>query len=77
MNVVEVQSRDIYLLVEFSLKQVEFILDFIDHSTVEYDSTQEPEMVEADKYVREDLFEPLNKLAEELKDGSGSNSPGS
>jgi hypothetical protein len=77
MNVIDIQSRDIYVLFELSLEQIEFILDYLDHCTMEFDSKGEPEMVKAKEYMDEGFFKPLSKLAEELKDGSGPNRTGS
>ena len=77
MNIVDIQSRDVYVLFEMSLEQIEHLLNYLDHCTVEYDSTQEPDMVKADTYVKEHFFKSLDKLSGELKDGSGPNSSGS
>ena len=75
MKVVSIEARDVYITLDFSLKQVNHILDYLNRCTVEYNSEKEPEMVEADKYVKEVLFPNMDALSEDLKNGPGPNSP--
>lgn len=75
MKVVSIEARDVYVTIDFSLKQINQILDYLSKCTVDYNSKEEPEMVEADKYVKEVFFKNLDALSEDLKNGVGPNSP--
>ena len=75
MKVVSIEARDVYVTLDFSLKQINYILDYLSRCTVEYNSKEEPEMAEADKYVKDTVFPNLEALSEDLKNGPGPNSP--
>ena len=77
MKITNVEARDIYVSFDLSIGEINHLLNFLDKSTVEFNSKDNPEMVEADKFVREEFFKNLDGLSEELKNGVGPNSPGS
>lgn len=68
MEILNVAPRDFYVTIRLSLTQINQILDFLNHCTCEYNSEEEPEFIEAEKYVRDNFFTNLNILTEEMKD---------
>jgi hypothetical protein len=64
MKILEVLPRDIVVRTEFTIKEINMFLDFIDHCTVEVDPN-DSNMVEADKYVRS-IFKELGELADNI-----------
>ncbi len=55
--------------VEFSMSQVRHILNFLDKSRVDYNSKDEPAMVEAVEYVQNRFFKLLDSVYDECKKG--------
>ena len=76
MRIVKVEPRDFYITLDFSLKQVNMILDYLSKCVVEYDGEEDLEMKEADDYMKNQFFKQLDVLSEEIKHGLGSDSPG-
>ena len=69
MKIVEVEHRDVYVITEFSLQQLKWLEMFLSHCVVEYASKEEPEMVEADNYVKNKLFPELIEFIETIGRG--------
>lgn len=76
MKIVSVEARDVYVTMDMSLQEINYLMDFLDKSVVEYNGDEEPEMKKADSFIKERFFPMLNQLTEELKHGSGTDSPG-
>ena len=70
MKVLGIEPRDVYVMFEMSHAQIELVLDFLDKSTVEYDSKEEPKLAEAVSYVKNDFFATLNQVSADLKEGA-------
>lgn len=56
-------------MVEFTPKQLEQVLDFLDHSVCTYASDTEPYMVEVDMYVKTLFYPAIRDLLAELEKG--------
>lgn len=69
MRLIEIRPKGIYITLEFSSEQLQHILDYLDHSVCEFNSTEEPGMLESDEYVRQELFPQLNELLKEISRG--------
>ncbi len=69
MKVLGIEPRDVYVVFEISHAQIEHVLDFLDKSTVEYDSEAEPKLAAAVSYVKNEFFAVLNQVSEDLKQG--------
>jgi len=69
MRVLGIEPRDIYVVLEMSHAQIELVLDFLDKSTIEYDSKTQPKLAEAVSYVKNEFFSTLNQVSEDLKQG--------
>ena len=65
MDVLEVYPKDWFVRIELSLDQIQKLLDFMDHCTIEIDPKNK-ELVEARDYVTENFFAKLDKLSEEI-----------
>ena len=67
MKVLAVFPKDICTHLEFTMTQLNYILDYLDRCTV--DSEKEPKLdKEAIKYVKEDFFSQLDKLTDSMKE---------
>ena len=69
MRVLSVEPKEICVTVEFKLTEIRHILNFLDKSNVEYSSKDDPAMVEAVEYVKNDLFKTCDRLYEEFNKG--------
>ena len=69
MIIRSIYPKDMYTLVEFSLTQVGYILDYLDRCT--FDVGKEPKMDEKGKeYVEKVFFKQLDRLTEEIEEQS-------
>lgn len=59
MKIIEVQPKDIYATVEFSIKQLRSLQMFLERAEVKYASKEEPEMVEVVEYIMDKLYPDL------------------
>jgi len=69
MRVLSVEPKEICVTVELKLTEVRHILNFFDKSNVEYNSKEEPSMVEATEYVKNKFFKTLDSIYEEFNKG--------
>jgi len=67
MKIIDVQPKDIYVTTEFSLVQLKWLQMFLNRSTVEYSSEDEPEIVEAVKYVTDKLYPDLESFLNQME----------
>ena len=67
MRILKVYAKETFVELELSMTQVFHILSFLDRSRVEYSSKEEPSMVEADRYVKNDFFRTLEEVYEQFK----------
>jgi hypothetical protein len=73
MKILSVEPRDIHVLFEMNITQVNYLINFLSNSVVSVDG-KDPDMVAADQYVRDVFFKQLNELSMEVEHGSGRNS---
>ncbi|HDZ15565.1 hypothetical protein LCGC14_1082980 [marine sediment metagenome] len=69
MKILEIYPKDVYVKVEFSLKQILHLVSFLNNSVVEYSSEEKPAVHEAVSYVKNDLFPQLDTLLEDMQQG--------
>jgi len=66
MRIISVEPRDVYIGLEFSHQQIEFILIYLDRCTASPDP-KNPDFDKAADYVTNEFFKKLDKLSEEIK----------
>lgn len=69
MEILEVYPKDWYVRIEFSVTQVNYILDFLDKCEFHGDP-KDPKMNDAQDYVIKQFFPQLNVLSDEMKKGA-------
>ena len=70
MRVLDVRPKGVYITVEFSSEQLQYIFDFLEHSKCTFDSECEPEMVKANEYVVGEFYPHLNDILREVTNGA-------
>lgn len=70
MKIINIESRDVYFITEFSLAQLTYLKNLLDHANISYNSEQEPEMTEAVEYMNKELY-PMLQWFEEYKQKNG------
>lgn len=70
MRVLKVYSKETFVELELSMKQIRHILDFLDKCSIAYSSKEEPSLVEASEYVTNDFFKTLDSLYDEFNKGA-------
>jgi len=76
MKIVGVELRDVYITLDFSLKELQHLLNFLDKCKVDYNGENEIELKKSVKYVTGELFPQLDKLEGDIKNGFGPNCTG-
>jgi hypothetical protein len=69
VKIIDVQPKDIHVTIEFSLKQLKNIESFLKRSQVEFNSTEEPEMLEVFQYVIDEFYPALLEFLNNLEKG--------
>lgn len=70
MRVLNVRPKGVYIDIEFSMEQLQYILAFLDHSECKFNSEIEPEMRQANDYVVNVLYPDIRDLLKEIKHGT-------
>jgi len=73
MRIISVEPRDVYVGLEFSHEQIEYILTYLDRCVASPDP-KNPDFDKAADYVTNEFFKKLDKLSEEIKHEFRSNS---
>jgi len=68
MKILDVQPKDIHVTLEFSLNEIDLILEYLDHVKVAYVKEAEPKMAQADDLIKS-MFSTLNNLHKDLTEG--------
>ncbi len=68
MRITNVEHRDIFITLEFSLEELNHILNFLSFAQVSYDSEKNPEMSESAEFVSQNLFPMLNEFVEKVEE---------
>ena len=74
MKVLGVEPKDVYVALEFSHQQVEYILMYLDRCTASPDP-KNPDFKKAADYVTNEFFKGLDALSEEIKNEFRRNGP--
>ena len=69
MKILAVYPKDVYVNVEFSVKQIDMILEFLDNSEVTYNKEEQPKLHEAVTYVKNELFEKMQTIFDDVAQG--------
>ena len=59
MKILDIEKRDVYFVVEFSVNDLLNLKRMMDHGNFVYDSTKEPEMESADEYFNKKFYPML------------------
>ena len=67
MRIEKIEPKDIHVLIDFPLKEVAMLVDFLNHCEMKADFEKEPHMSEASRFVEKELFPELDHMLEDLK----------
>jgi len=68
VRIIDVQARDIYVTLEFSITQIKRILDVLDKVEIKYNKTDNPELDKSVEYFTEDFCKKLGNLYEDIRE---------
>lgn len=71
MKLVDVQRKDIYVTVEFSLEQWKKLRLLFERMNIEYNSEKEPELVKAVQYLHQELYPHIVHVDDTISEGEG------
>lgn len=67
MKIEKIEPKDIHVYIDFPLKEIGMLLDFLGHCEMKADFEEEPHMIEADEFVQKEFFPELVRMMEDLK----------
>ncbi len=65
MKLLKIERKDVYVALEFSAKELNFLKSLFDHADIVYDGEEDPEMKKADMYLQEKFYPFLKYFIEE------------
>ena len=68
MRIINVEPRDVHIILDLSLQEAEKILDAIEISTIEI--PEEQKLKESVTYYKDTFFKQLNELVDGIKSGT-------
>jgi len=71
MRLLEARHRDIYFIVDFSLKELKNIKVALDTATFAFDGENDAEAKEANEYITKKLYPMIAQLVDESPDLTG------
>jgi hypothetical protein len=66
MRIVDVAPKDIYVTFEMSIREINMVLDALEHSKVIFDSEEEPELVESSNFLKNTFFKELDHISNDI-----------
>jgi len=69
MKIINVEPKDIHVILDMSIREVNLVLDALDNSEVKFASDEKPELAEAATYLKDVFFKTLSDLSSEIKGG--------
>ena len=67
MKILNVEPKDIHVTFDMSAKEIDLILDAMEHSEVTFDSDENPELKKAATFLKDVFFKNLDAVSEEIK----------
>ena len=67
MRILNVEPKDIHITFDMSIKEVNLVLDALDHSEVKFASDEQPDVIEAAAYLKDVFFKTLADISNEVK----------
>ena len=71
MKILDVVAKDVYILVEFSLKELEMIKFLMDRATIDYNGESDRE-AEAVEFLHQKFFPFLEQTVKQVKENGTS-----
>ena len=69
MKIVSVEPRDIHVLIDLSVSEINHLVNFLDNCTIEYDSKENIELSEAVSFVKTKFFKMCDDIINDIKEG--------
>ena len=74
MKVIKIEPKDIWVSIDFSLKELEKIVKALDHAEINYDhkssSKEDAQIKEAAQYLVDEFYPAIKEVVEDLVDGN-------
>ena len=67
MKIEKIEPKDIHVYIDFPLREIDMLLNFLDHCEMKADFKEEPEMADAAEFVHKEFFPELTRMTEDLK----------
>lgn len=67
-NVVNVQQKNTYVTLEFSLDELMQLKGLLDHASIEYNSEKNPELKEASMWLENSFYPMLSEIENKISE---------
>jgi len=67
MIILNVEPKDIHVTLDMSVKEINMVLDAMEHAEIKFPGDEQPELKEAAQFVTDVFFKTLSELSADLK----------
>jgi len=67
MRIINVEPKDIHVTFDMSLREVNLVLDALEHSEIKFPGDEKPELKDAARFLSDEFFKILSELANEME----------
>ena len=67
MRIINVEPKDIHVTMDMSIREVNLVLDALEHAEIKFPGDDKPELKEAAKFLSDEFFKTLSGLSADLK----------
>ena len=67
MRILNVEPKDIHVTMDMSIREVNLVLDALEHAEIKFPGDDKPELKEAARFLSDEFFKILSDLSKEIK----------
>ena len=67
MKILNIEPKDIHVTFDMSIKEIDLVLDALEHAEVNFSGDKEPALTEAATFLKDVFFKNLDSVSEEVK----------
>ena len=67
MKILNIEPKDIHVTFDMSIKEIDLVLDALEHAEVNFSGDEKPELSKAATFLKDVFFKNLDSVSEEVK----------
>lgn len=69
MKILAVEPRDIHIVIDLSITEMKYLVDFLDNCTIEFDSKTDLSLSDSVSFVKNKFFKMCDDVVNDIKEG--------